>query len=735
MQQHESAFDHDAEIITFPGSREKGSERVQATAERLTDDVTSTDEVLDGELVEPSTEVAPRKPVLPPALAGTAAKSVPVAKTVAKVGARHAYYLVGGAFDTFGAVYSRWTGRDIDAQIRAAAAAGEHGVAAQLAAQRTESRKLVIERIKVFGELLMRAPKALAWAGGLFLVVVLIVSVIAQLQPGGLTFNTVWTGLFEAMATGFDWAVWAASWAPWAGTAALLGVLVKGYNARRRSRNAPDWALSPLGAEEAADYLDEGSILGALRNLGISGMDKAFKAGWGTPQNPTRVWEMGLGKDGKGQRCQIRLPQQVPVTEIVRKKHVLAHNLGRLAVEVWVSEPKDKPGVLDLWVADPGVLTGPVDDWPLLAELEKAVTDYFEGVPVGVDLRGDEVTGELAGKNWAGAGMMGSGKSTLVITTVFGAMLDPLVDIDVFVMARNGDYTLMKPRLRTLQTGAGEEVVEACMANLRELYDELEIRGQALEEHTQAGDPEADKVTRRLAEKDDRLRPRIMVIDECQALFMHEKYGKEAQDKAILLMNASRKYGITLILLTPEPSTDSLPRKLMAVMSNTACFAIGDQQSNDAVLGTSAYKRGISAVGLEPKTKHSDGDVGTAMTSRGFLAKPGLIRSYFVPRDRHKAIVERAVQLREQANITTQATAPEQRDVLRDALAVMGNEPTRASHVVEAMGARWSHYQRWGIKELVAAFAEEGIKVPSTGNRYPLNPDTVRNTLADRDSS
>lgn len=54
---------------------------------------------------------------------------------------------------------------------------------------------------------------------------------------------------------------------------------------------------------------------------------------------------------------------------------------------------------------------------------------------------------------------------------------------------------------------------------------------------------------------------------------------------------------------TPEPSSTSLPRRVMAVTSNKACFAIGDQQSNDAILGTGSYNAGISAVGLVPTTE------------------------------------------------------------------------------------------------------------------------------------
>ncbi|GAA0509648.1 cell division protein FtsK [Saccharopolyspora thermophila] len=705
---------------------------------------------VDAERVEASAETSgpgdalvERGRGIPPALAGKAARRVaelalPVGTQAVKFAVLHGYYLAAGAFDTFSAVYARWTGRDIDAQIRAAQAAGEHGVVAELMRQRTENRRLFLERIQVFGQFLVKLPLILGGLAAVVLAITLIVAVVAWARPDGLGFADVWDGLFTALASGFEWTVWAATVPlPVLLIAAAAGVLVKGYNQRRRAQNAPAWMQSETETDGTVDTLDEGSILGALRNLGIKPLNDAFKAGWGTPANPARVWEMGLGKDGRGWRCQIRLPQQVPVSEISRKKHVLAHNLGRLAVEVWTSEPKDKPGVLDLWIADPGVLTGPVDDWPLLAELESAVTDYFAGVPVAVDLRGDEVIGEFAGKNWAVAGMMGSGKSTLVITALLGAMLDPLVDIDVFVMARNSDYKLMEPRLRTLRTGADEATVEACMNTLRELYDELEIRGQALEEHTKAGDPDAEKVTRRLAEKDARLRPRIMVVDECQALFMHEKYGTEAQNKAILLMNASRKYGITLILLTPEPSTDSLPRKLMAVMSNRACFAIGDQQSNDAILGTGAYKRGISAVGLEPKTKHSDGDVGTAMTSSGFLPKPGLIRSYYVPRDQHKAIVERALQLRKAANITTTAPAaePEKRDLLEDLDDVLGAEKVSAAEAAKALVAAFGRaYYRDGKPltgaQLVAELADVGVKVPSTANRYHVDPMTVRNALA-----
>src|SRR5690606_3980785 len=105
----------------------------------------------------------------------------------------------------------------------------------------------------------------------------------------------------------------------------------------------------------------------------------------------------------------------------------------------------------------------------------------------------------------------------------------------------------MKPRLRTLMTGAGDEVAEACMATFRDLYADLKVRGQALKDHG------ARAASRQLAEKDERLRPRIVVVDECQALFMNEDLGPEALSIAVRLQNAARKYAITLIYATPEP--------------------------------------------------------------------------------------------------------------------------------------------------------------------------------------
>ncbi|WP_020665174.1 zonular occludens toxin domain-containing protein, partial [Amycolatopsis benzoatilytica] len=423
------------------------------------------------------------------------------------------------------------------------------------------------------------------------------------------------------------------------GTVVGVGYL---YQQGRTHGEMPQWLAPPVDGDAMDELPDENTILNALKNLNIAGFNRAVKDGWRIKFiDPPH-------KDGKGWRAQVALPPACPVEEIVKRKTTLAHNLVRYPREVWPTEPQ--PSVLDLWVAKPGALSGPVDPWPLLADLDNATADYFTGVPVGVTLKGDVVRGRLFEANYALGGMMGSGKSTLAINLVLGAMLDPVVDIDVVVMAENTDYDPMRPRLRTLTTGAGDETVDACLNLLYELYDDLSVRGKALKAHA------TDRaVTRALAEKDGRLRPRVVVIDECQNLFMG-KNGTKAIEVASKLMSTARKYAITLIFLTPEPSKDALPRKITSVASNKACFAIGDQMANDAVLGTGSYKAGISAVGLTPKTDEGPGDVGTCM-ARGFTAKPGLLRSFYVsPKDAH-AVTKRAMVLREQTALPA-ADAP-----------------------------------------------------------------------------
>ncbi|MGE3796069.1 MAG: FtsK/SpoIIIE domain-containing protein [Dehalococcoidia bacterium] len=501
-----------------------------------------------------------------------------------------------------------------------------------------------------------------------------------------------------------------------------------------RSRTEPPAWIAPAAAEAGGrDVIpDERAIVNALRNLNMPAMNRKFREGW-APR-----WELPPVHDGKGWHSRLLLPEGVTVEMIVNAKAVLAHNLLRLPVEVWPTEPRDKPGVLDLWVADPGSLTKPVPPWPLLHD---GTCDYFRGVPVGIDPRGKLVLGRLFQANWGVAGMMGSGKSTLIITALLGAILDPLVEVDVYCMAVNADYDPLRPRLRTLFVSDDPDDIPTVLGALKQLMSELSERGRKL---SAAGEP---KLTRELAQADPTMRPRVVVIDECQELFVSD-VGAEAAELVEKIVAKARKYGVTLIFATPVPSADSLPRKVAKVLSNKACFAIGDHQGNDAILGTGKHKAGITATTLRPMTVDSDGtvdlgDLGTCMAS-GFTPADGLMRCYYVPRgsgvDEVTPVVERAMALRDEAGLTTAPADPAEQelagpDPLADIAAVIreaGAERMRTQEVLSRLAARdRATYGRWTFGDLADALPD-GAKPYKTGGTMQVSLARVAEALADR---
>jgi S-DNA-T family DNA segregation ATPase FtsK/SpoIIIE len=497
---------------------------------------------------------------------------------------------------------------------------------------------------------------------------------------------------------------------PWLALAAAWAV-------GRSQHTAPVWAL-PEGGDERDVVPDENAILRALGNLGIAPLNKALKAGW-KPR-----WVQPTTRSGNGWHTQLQLPEGVPVEMIADKKLTLAHNLMRMPIEVWPTEPRDQAGVLDLWVADPGVLTKPVPPWPLLTE---GVTDFFKGVPVALNARGEQVTARLMAANYLIAGIMGSGKSSLVVALLLGAMLDPLVEIDVHVLAYNSDYDAMRPRLRSLIKGDDDEHVVAAMDTLRALAGEVSRRGQELE---RLGTD--TKVTREMAERDPSMRPRIVVFDEVHELFGHPEHGKEAKELALKVTKKARKTAIMLLWITPDADAASLPRGISKTVSHRVAFAINDHQGNDAILGTGMHKNGYSATTLV-----AGEDVGTAMAA-GFGKTPGLIRSYYVRKeagvDEITPVVERAVALRE--GVAPAAGLPQAApaDPLADVAQVLGDTARMPVHeVLNALAAlNPAHYKGWDPARLKRALDPHGCAQYKSAGVMVVARDRVQGAILER---
>jgi S-DNA-T family DNA segregation ATPase FtsK/SpoIIIE len=564
-------------------------------------------------------------------------------------------------------------------------------------------------------QMAISAPRAIAsalvGAGGLLLMLGIMVAVYNHdvrdvLAPTNAVIEFVgWVAFIAGIV-----------WEPLLYSMPLL-LLASVWAVGRNQRTAPTWAL-PVEGDERDVVPDENAIMRALGKIGIPPLNAALKEGW-KPR-----WVQPSTRSGGGWHAQLQLPEGVPVEMIADKKQILAHNLMRKPIEVWPTEPRDQAGVLDLWVADPGVLTKPVPSWPLLTE---GTTDYFKGVPVALNARGEQTIGRLMAANYLIAGIMGSGKSSLVVALLLGAMLDPLVEIDVHVLAYNSDYDPMRPRLRSLVKGDDTEHVVAAMDTLRALASEVSRRGQELE---RLGTD--TKVTREMAERDPSMRPRIVVFDEVHELFGHPDHGKEAKELALKVTKKARKTAITLLWITPDADAASLPRGIAKTVSHRVAFAINDHQGNDAILGTGMHKNGYSATTLV-----AGEDVGTAMAA-GFGKTPGLIRSYYVRKeagvDEVTPVVERAVKAYKNEDGMWEVPTFAPADPLTDIATVLGHETKMLTqHVLSGLqDLNPAEYGAWTFRDLRRVLDEAGHGEYKTGGRQHVALDRILDALAAR---
>lgn len=632
---------------------------------------------------------------------------------------RHGAYVVGGTrILTRRAWDSRTTARH-ERFMRAAEIAGQEDVARDWEQRAYIFRQSRHRRRMELLQLAVNAPKAIAMAtaggAGVLLLIGILLAWANQDAHDVLVPLHAVVGLigWVAFLAGVIWDPLLTS-LPFL---ALAGVWAVG----RHRQAAPAWAL-PVTGDERDVVPDEGAIMRALGNLGIAPLNRAIKEGW-KPR-----WVQPSIRSGNGYHAQLQLPDGVPVEMIAGKKTVLAHNLARKPIEVWPTEPPKQPGILDLWVADQGSLSGPIPPWPLLLE---GTTDYFKGVPVALSQRGEPILGKLMAANYLVGGIMGSGKSSLIISLLLGAILDPLVDAEVYCMAYNVDYDPLKPRLRTLVKGDDDEHLEAAVNALRSLRDEVSQRGKLLE----ALGGEATKLTRELALKDPRMRPRIVVFDECQELFLHKQYGKEAAELAEKVIKKARKCGITLIFVTPSPNADSIPKELTRNTSHNVAFAVGDYIANDGLLGTGKHKAGITATTLIPGE-----DVGTAVTV-GFSRKPfEVVRCHYVARDPEKGIdevtpvVERALALYEGTGPADAPTfAPV--DHLADIAAVLGHEPRARTQDVlhRLMDHNPGEYSSWTFQDLKSVLDDAGHGQYKTGGKMHVSLDRILDAIQARE--
>jgi S-DNA-T family DNA segregation ATPase FtsK/SpoIIIE len=494
------------------------------------------------------------------------------------------------------------------------------------------------------------------------------------------------------------------------------------YEGRDKTLGA-SWLVRP-DRDDADSWIDERMISQALAHLGIVPLDRFVKNGG------ELVYTVPARLDGNGTFAQIRLPMGVTADMVADRRDRLAANLGRAKLETWPTEGTEA-GQLDLWVADKGKLRLGAGPWPLLQDGE---VDIFDGVPFGRSQRGQVLNAPIMERNYLIGGMPGQGKSSAGRTLCLGCVLDPTVEVKVYVFASNPDFDPFTPRLSTYIKGDDDDAVHAGLIELRTLREEVTRRGKLLERYGAA------KVTRKLATTVPGLHPIVIIFDEAHELFEHATYGAEAADLSVKVVKKARKTGITLIFLTQSPTATSIPKDLTRNCSNGIAYAVADHVANDGLLGSGRYRQGIRATELRPGE-----DRGTAVTTGLTANRFELVNGFYIPfdedRDAITPVITRAMALLAEhgRTVPTTDTADEEPavDHLADIHTVLRSEKRVRTQVVLARLAELhpAEYEDWTFQDLAAALAEYDIEPAESQGVKVIRADDIIQVFTERNET
>jgi S-DNA-T family DNA segregation ATPase FtsK/SpoIIIE len=454
-------------------------------------------------------------------------------------------------------------------------------------------------------------------------------------------------------------------------------------------------------------------IVRALGALGIAQINRALAEN-NFPPLPAPVRE-----DGPGWRAEIDLPYGVTATQVIEKRDALASGLRRPLGAVW-PEPvtSEHAGRLELWVGRADISKARPAPWPWL---RTGGGDVFGPLPFGMDPRGRRVDAAVIEHNWLLGSMPGQGKTSAVRVLVSGVSLDVTAEMWVHELKGTGDLDWFEQVSHRFVSGIHDEAIAYAAESLKLLRAEIGRRTTRLKELDRAVCPDK-KVTRQVASKRSlKLWPLMCAIDECQNLFGHPKYGKQAADDAVFIIKIGRALGVFLILATQRPDKDSLPTGVSGNVSTRFCLKVAGQIENDMILGTSAYKNGARATMFRPKV-----DAGLGYL-KGEESMPQVVRTYYLNTSDAERVAKRARALREAAGTLSGAALGEddsapRRDVIADVLDVFGADnglqwQVLAERLAVRFPERWDEASAEGVRAELGARGVPSVVVVMDGAR------------------
>lgn len=535
--------------------------------------------------------------------------------------------------------------------------------------------------------------------------------------------------LFAALTTGAVTLAVGPHWWRWA--ALTVAVAVFGAVGAPADRPLLDTAVvRPRVAALTSDV-----VVRALSVLGVAGINQAIA------KHPKAIgFPAPITRDGPGWRADVDLPPGVTVGEVMDRRDKLASGLGRPLGCVWPEGNADiSPSRLVLWVGDEPMAASRQPAWPLL---KASTVDVAKPFPFGTDPRGRLVHMELPYTNVLIGSIPGYGKTAAVQLPMLVAALDPHAEVWGYDFKGTGGLDPLATVCTRYASGMDDDTAEAGLIALRELRAECQRRAAIIKRLPKDVCPD-NKVTPELARRIKGLHWLVAVFDECQDLFAHAEFGKEAGELAEKIIKLARALGIILILATQRPDARSLPTGVSANVGTRYCLRVMGQLENDMVLGTSSYRNGLRATMFTKKDKGVGYLVGAADEAQ-------IVRTFYLDGPTVEKLVTRAVAARQAAGTFTdqpaEATPTVRREtLLEDTLAVIhADEPKvwMETLVARLAGLRPEVYGDLTREQLGAAMKPYGISTtqvwgtdPDTGksaNRRGVDRSAVADAVAER---
>jgi DNA segregation ATPase FtsK/SpoIIIE, S-DNA-T family len=452
----------------------------------------------------------------------------------------------------------------------------------------------------------------------------------------------------------------------------------------------------------------------ALGSLGIPEINRALK-----PDSKTGVaagirFVSDVMRDGPGWGCHLDLPHGVTATDILARREELASGLRRPLSATWpAGVPEVHPGRLELWVGFQDLSKTKPPAWPLL---KAGQADVFASLPFGTDPRGRPVPVPLFETNWLIGASPGQGKTAAVRCLACCVALDPLADLGINELSGKGDLEPLAKVCDRYVSGLDDESIAYAAESARLLRVELDRRSKHFGTYPRTAKPEG-KLTRELAARDRKLRPRVEIFDEVQNLLMHPEHGRQAAEDLAYVIRVGRALGIIVILSTQRPDKESVPPAVTGLIICRFCLMVPGQVENDMVLGTSAYKNGYKSTSFRPKV-----DAGLGWLKGSEDGIPQITRTYYLNLPACERIASRARDIRDRAGVLTGYALGEvddaaPRDVLADVLAVLGDDAgLHWAELADRLANRWP--DRWSDISAESLSAQlRSLGVPSVDVR------------------